>query len=434
MQKEIELTEDQKKALSALMSGKNCFITGDAGTGKSFVINTYLKEMKEMKKNIVITASTGIAAYAIDGVTFHRAFGFPTQPLVPASDFKNNITNTLKCADIIVVDEISMIRRDVWDVFCMQLAKVEADTKKSIQVIAVGDFNQLPPVMRKQEAIAMKQFIPDIGNGYAFVSPFWRKLDFTYIKLKEVIRQKDADFIFALNELKKGNVDAVRWFNQSITKPWDGETTVLCSTNEEVKKINDDHINKLSTKPYVYTEYVRGAEITDNDRHNDKEVTLKVGAKVMCLINDKERRYQNGSVGIITHIDEKEPHNVSVLFPNQKNPIVFEYYHWEVKEYSVSNGKLNTKVVSEIEQIPLRLAYALTIHKSQGQTYDNVAIKPDNIWIPGQMYVALSRCTSIEGIQLLGNLSLTRLTPWGKQEIVPLADQVVLRFYNSIDS
>lgn len=430
-EKEIKLTADQQRAYDTMMSGRNCFITGDAGAGKSYIIDKYIKDMKGRGKNVVITASTGIAAASINGVTFHRAFGYPTVPMVPASSFRMMVKGTLKVADIIIIDEISMLRRDVFDVFCLQLKDVMKEKKKHIQVIIIGDFNQLQPVVQKEERKVLEKYIPNFGSGFCYLSPMWNELNLVNVKLKEIIRQKDQAFVDALNELKKGNPDAVRWFNESITSKWDGETMVLCSTNNEALEINKSHLDKLSSPEVVYKEYVTGKQITANDRHNDETVTLKVGARVMCLVNDKETRYQNGSIGTIVGIDEKAPHDVTVQFDNG-NRCVISYYRWEVKEYDAKEDKLITNVVATIEQIPLRLAWAITIHKSQGQTYDKIAIKPDNIWIPGQMYVALSRCTSVAGIQLLSPLVLQRRTPWGSYQRIPLNDPSVQYFYDNL--
>lgn len=430
----IILKSDQQRAYDIMMSGKNCFITGDAGTGKSTLLEKFIDDNKKEGKNIVVTASTGIAASNIGGVTFHRAFGYPTVPMVPASSFKFMVKRTLKVADIVIIDEVSMLRRDVFDVFCMQLRDVIREKKKNIQVIIIGDFFQLQPVVKKGkfgEKEIIEKYIPDFGNGFVYLSLFWRELNLVNVRLKEVIRQKDQNYITALNELKIGNKDAVRWFNESITNKWDGETMVLCSTNKEASEINQSHLNKLTGPEYTYKEYVVGGPITSNDRHNDEEIVLKVGARVACLVNDKDNRFQNGSLGTIVSIDKKEPHDVTVKFDNG-NMCTIGYYKWDVKEYDAKENSLITKVVATIEQIPLRLAWAITIHKSQGQTYDKIAIKPDNIWIPGQMYVALSRCTSIEGIQLLCPLSLKRVNMWGKEENVPLVDPSVLAFYYNL--
>lgn len=451
---EIQLTKDQQFAYDRMKDGYNIFLDGDAGTGKSFVLNKFINDMKLSKKNIVVVAPTGIAATNINGVTFHRAFAYEAIPLVPSSQWRVKLSNTLKYADIIIIDEISMIRRDAFDLFALQVQDVIKKREKGeiggnhkgIQIIVCGDFNQLPPVMNTRDLPVLQHYIPDIKNGYCFMSPLWKNFKFVHVKLNQVIRQKDENYVIALRELKKGNLDAIRWFNQSITTPWDGETLVLCATNKEVEEINKARLDKIDSKEYTYEEnvikYSSDFKLSDSDRHNDAIVMLKVGARVMSLINDKSLRFQNGSVGTIVGIDDKSPdHAVTVKFDGNPEPCKIEYYSWKIQDYEASETSMKTKVVAEIEQIPLKLAYALTIHKSQGKTYDHVAIKPDKIFTEGQLLVALSRCTKVENMQLASKIETTRKVVknydgriWEKDFPIKIVSQDVVNFYNSIDS
>jgi ATP-dependent DNA helicase PIF1 len=453
---DVILTEEQQKAYDTLLTGKNCFITGDAGVGKSFVLNKYIEDMKKINKNVIVTSPTGVAASNIGGTTIHRAFGYPTSPVIvedkiniddiEITDTKNqdnkayNIYSIRKCfsvADIIVIDEISMVRIDLFDLFCFQLKCIENRTEgRHIQIIISGDFNQLPPVMTDKDRKILSQRYPNLGSGFAFQSQNWSKLNLHNIFLHEIIRQSDALFIQANKCLKEGNMNIIPWFNRNIVNRWDNETLVLCPTNAEARSINENRLNNIDSEEYIYTEYIEGDKIDDSDRHNDPVVKLKVGARVMSIVNDKESRYANGNIGIIIEISDKMFHTVKVRFDNG-NTCDIDYYDWPIYDYDVVDGRVVAKQVSTISQIPLKLAYAITIHKCQGQTYDRVAIKPDSIFSYGQLYVAMTRCKSLSGIQLVSDIPervKVHSEKYNKDFTFPikLADKNVIMFYQGL--
>ena len=408
----IELKSGQKKAYDIMVSGKNCYISGDAGTGKSKLIEKYVYDMKNKGKNIIVCAPTGIAADNINGITFHHAFGYPAKVL-SVNDQRIKVSNNITNADIIIVDEVSMLRIDAFEVFASQVqlvlnrrkAQKESGIKldhDNLQIIMLGDFFQLQPVVvsDKGEKEALKQLYPRFNVGYAFESKYWDLMDFEYINLDEVIRQKDVVFSTALKHLKNGEMKILDWLSLNIKNNWDGVTTVLCGTNKEVEKINNEHLSLLSGPTYTYDEVVTkysDVEITEGDRRNDKKVILKVGARVMSLINNKDDNFFNGSRGIVTQVDND---GVWVHFEGNAAPVKVQRYTWDVNTYK-TDKVVEPVIIGTINQIPIRLAYAITVHKAQGQTFDKIAIKPDKLFAFGHHYVAFSRCKTLEGIQLV---------------------------------
>lgn len=427
---DITLTSDQQLAYEKLKSGCNVFITGSAGTGKSAVVMKFLKEMKEQKKNIAITAPTGIAAINIDGATFHSTFKYPIKPLVESdpefSSIRVKYAKIWDSVDIIVIDEVSMIRIDVFDLFCSQLKDIERRQNRHIQLILLGDFFQLAPVINKFTKNALIKQYPniDVTKGFIFASKHWMELELKGAILKQVVRQGDAEFIRNLELVKIGNAEGIRWINQhaKISSVPDDKSIILCSTKEEARNINETKLAQLDSEKVQFEsmeEVEPGFILTEGDLPNDRIIELKIGARVMSLINDREHFYQNGSLGTVTGINEKMG-IVKVLFDNGYEREL-ETYTWKIKKYDINEkGQFEEMDVADFSQVPLKLAYAITIHKSQGQTYDRVIIQPEKIFAPGQLYVALSRCRSIEGMTLTSAI---------RENSRGLADPIVKQFY-----
>lgn len=425
---EEKLTKDQQHAYEVLMSGHNCFITGAAGTGKSFVINKYLKEMKQMKKNIVVTAPTGIAAINVNGVTFHRAFKYPAGLMLPLQYWRLKAASTWNDVDIIVVDECSMLRREMFDVFCMQLQDAERRRKEHIQVILVGDFFQLPPVINQFDKPQLDQAYRNegpVGKGFIFMSKYWRELNLSYAVLNQVMRQSDAVLVYNLERIKWGFSDSIAWFNNNAkilgpnTEVTDG-SIVLCGSNKEADERNEQALARINEPiKEFYGTLVSMQQVKDTDFPTRDYVVLKKGARVMSLINDWEGQYQNGSLGTVIGFNGSgKSTTVQVAFDNG-NTCWIDYAHWDLKDYKNVDGKLEPYVVATLDQIPLKLAYAVTIHKSQGQTYDKVVVQPNKIFAEGQLYVALSRCKSLEGLSLTEPINMR----------CKLVDPLVRQFY-----
>lgn len=391
----------QQIAYNTLISGYNTFLTGEGGTGKSYVISEFIDFCDKNNINIMITAPTGIAAINVGGVTLHRAFKIPLKPLVEDA---NTIPNLLKDVDVIIIDEISMTRIDVFDyiskiIIALNMYRRKAK-KKDLQVVVVGDFFQLPPVItdKDRETLETYKYGENLGSGFAFQSKYWNLYNFVCINLTDVVRQNDTEFIKHLNNIRVGNRTSINYFNSIAAKNEINDAILLCGTNKAVKEKNDKEFNKLNTK-IVSFEALEEGEIQESDKVVPNTLKLRVGCRVMSVINDCFDKYQNGSLGTVTKIDKE---GVTVKFDNG-NTVYIEPYTWDIHNYNAKkvNGKVKLQIsnIGTYSQIPLKLAYAVTIHKSQGQTYDKVNLNP-YCWDYGQLYVALSRVKTVEQLHL----------------------------------
>lgn len=419
------LTDSQKEAYECMMDGENVFLTGEAGTGKSFVINKFIKEKELENKNILVCAPTGIAAINIGGVTIHRCFQAPIEPQINKRISK--VPNAVQEADIIIIDEISMCRIDLFDYVARVIIKAEEKCLKRKQVIVVGDFFQLPPVTIKEDYEVLKEIYPNYNKGFAFESSNWKDFDFKMIVLKDVVRQSDTMFIKELNKIRIGDKRSVEFFNRNASQTKIENGIVLCATNAVADKINQEELKKIKKRTKIFKAKVTG-DVKATDKPTSDEVKLKVGARVIVLINDTVKsQYQNGSLGDVIEIRED---SVDVLLDQNQSIVTFGMHEWIVENYTltqehiegVNYQKLKKKKVGSFIQIPLKLAYAITIHKSQGQTYDKVNLIPYSFDC-GQLYVALSRVKSLEGLCLINRM---------RQEDLICNDHVK-KFYNIID-
>lgn len=392
----MNLTSDQSRGYKILMSGCNASINGNAGTGKTYMLNKFIDDSRDLGKNIVIVAPTGIAALNIGGVTVHRAFKAPIGPLVTKVTKAEKI---IIMADIIILDEISICRVDLFDFIAQQIYIANYIRNKNgldnIQFVISGDFFQLPPVLPEKERETLENYYGyPIGNGFAFQSKAWSYFNFKNIVLNETMRQSDAEFVLNLNKARTGDLSCITYFNRNCSKEEFKDTILLCGTNKDAENRNISEMNKIASKSKRYKAVITG-EVKESDKMTYDILDLKVGARVITLINDKDELYKNGSLGTITRMTDN---GVYVKF-DDGGEFYIEYYCWEICNYKLQNGKVIKEVIGTFEQLPLKIAYAITIHKSQGQTYDKANINP-YCWDYGQLYVALSRVKSIEGIHL----------------------------------
>lgn len=417
-----ELTSDQKIAYEYMKSGENVFVTGEAGTGKSFVVNRFIAEMEKQHKNILVCAPTGIAAINVGGATIHRCFQASLEPQINI-----RIKTAPKCvqdADIIIIDEISMCRVDLFDYVVRVIAKAEELSLKRKQLIVIGDFFQLPPVTTKEDRQVLEKVYPDYKKGFAFESKNWVDFHFKVVVLKNVKRQNDSVFIQELNKVRIGNPSSIDYFNKNASKEKINNGIILCARNAVAKKINEEELDKISSRATIYKSQVNG-DVKASDKPTEDALRLKVGARVIVLINDSEsNRFQNGSLGEVVALEKECVH---VKIDKTQEEIMFNKHEWEIENYTVEeqseHGETYKNVkkqkVGSFKQIPLKLAYAITIHKSQGQTYDKVNLIPYSFSC-GQLYVALSRVKSIQGLCLLQRMT---------QEYL-ICDSKVKEFYN----
>lgn len=405
----IELTADQKRALAILESGKNVFLTGEAGTGKSFVLKEYMH--RNRNKNIIVCAFTGIAAINVGGSTLHRVFKAPLGVIRPG-EYNKNPADFIVKADIIIIDEISMCRIDLFE-YVIRSIRAAENKKQTLenmealeqdrlprvldpkQIIVVGDFYQLAPVIGKNDETTFYTFWnrDTICDGFAYASSLWYDLDFKNIILKEIVRQSgDPEYILNLNKIRNGDMNGIKWFNEHVSRDPLPGAIYLCGTNAKANRINEQKSQSLPTESRIYRASIRGT-IGEGDKMTSDELALKVGMQVMTLVNDTNLQYQNGSIGKITALWDD---HVDVKFNNGKQASVV-YYDWEICGYEVHGDKIERVVLGNYSQLPLKIAYAITIHKSQGQTYSNVNISPE-CFAPGQLYVALSRAQTSKGM------------------------------------
>lgn len=405
-QDDRSLTADQKQAYDHLLSGKNIFLTGGAGTGKSFVLNHFIETVEKQGKNVLVCAPTGIAAINIKGVTIHRCFQASPEPQVIHNIKK--VPAVVKESDIIIIDEISMCRIDLFDFVVRTIMKAEEQSLKRKQIIVVGDFFQLPPVTTPNDKKVLKELYPTYNKGYAFESTNWQDLDFHIIELKEVIRQNDPEFIRELNKIRIGDSSAIAYFNHHAKHQKIDDGIILTATNKVANKINHEELDKIPSRAKIYKSIISG-DVKSYDKPTQDELRLKVGARVMILINDPEGSfYQNGSFGVIEELNER---SVTVCLDANNLKIEFGYHEWVIEDYvlaksiddEIEDHKLSKKKIGLFSQIPLRLAYAITMHKSQGQTYEKINLIPYSFDC-GQLYVALSRVKSLEGLCLINQM------------------------------
>ncbi len=418
--KKIELNDRFRHALHLMENtGRNVFVTGRAGTGKS----TLLEHFRDTtKKNIAVLAPTGVAAVNVKGQTIHSFFNFrPDVTPDTVGKIRPRDKGMYKKLDAVVIDEISMVRADLLD--CVSLFLKKHGRKKSgpfggIQMIFIGDLYQLPPVVTSREKALFQEHYksPYFFSARVFDEDLFsmipgQKADFEMelVELEKVYRQKDDAFLGILNGIRNNTVtdDDIEVIN-SRYKPDFAENTGdfsihLTTTNALAENINRDKLAELKEKEYSYEGVIKG-DFGTNALPTSHYLTLKKGAQVMLLNNDPLGRWINGSIGVIAEVDEEEdqPDVLWVEFGNGEIVDVAPH-EWEMYEFSYDreSSKILSKSIGSFTQYPLKLAWAVTIHKSQGMTFEKAVIDIGNgTFSHGQLYVALSRCTTMQGLIL----------------------------------
>jgi len=390
---------------------RNLFITGKAGTGKT----TFLHQIKkESLKRMVIVAPTGVAAINAKGVTIHSFFQMPFGPILP-----NQIANTsnqlrkfsktkidiIKSLDLLIIDEISMVRADLLDGIDQVMRRYKNRNKVfgGAQVLMIGDLQQLAPVVRPNEWGLLQSHYETV---YFFSSKAYQEANVISIELKHIYRQKNEDFITILNEIRNDDLSEKsakilnKRYNPNFSPSKQEGYITLTTHNNRANLINNSELNKVKSKSTFFQAEISG-KFNENAFPNADKLELKVGAQVMFIKNDSspEKRYYNGKIGIITAISRE---TVNVQCANEVDEIVTEKEMWDNINYSINDEtkELKEDIVGSFKQMPLRLAWAITIHKSQGLTFERAIIDAEASFAHGQTYVALSRCTSLEGLVL----------------------------------
>ncbi len=405
--KNIDLNEQFQKSLELMENtSRNVFITGKAGTGKSTLLDYF---RNHTKKKIVVLAPTGVSALNVRGQTIHSFFKFkPNVTLNSIKKIKGNNKNIYRELDTIVIDEASMVRADLLD--CIdKFLRLNVEKKKpfgGIQMIFIGDLYQLPPVVTGKEKDFFNTYYK---SPYFFDSMVMKEIDMEFIELEKIYRQKDEDFIAILNAIRNNsitekelNILNERYNPDFIPDPQDFYIW-LTSLNSAAEKINREHLSRISSPLITYYGAMSG-DFTEDSLPTQIDLQLKVGAQVMLLNNDPYFRWVNGSIGkIVEIIKQKDDDDVIVVELITGDVVDVLPYRWELFNYYFNENKksIESEIIGTFVQYPIKLAWAVTIHKSQGKTFDRVVIDIGRgTFASGQVYVALSRCTRLDGIVL----------------------------------
>ena len=410
-----------------LFTDSHIFLTGKAGTGKTtFLKNLPLKTYKRM----VVVAPTGVAAINAGGQTIHSFFQLPFGPQIPENalgkaynakslaaqyqKLNKKKINLIRSLDLLIIDEISMVRADVLDAIDAVLRRVRRSQKPfgGLQLLMIGDVHQLAPVAKPEEWEVLS---PYYDTPYFFGSQVLKKAPYVCVELEHIYRQHDEDFITLLNKVRNNRMDTecIKLLNNRFKpnfKPKDEEGYITLTThNYQADQINESKLEAIDAKPLVFKALIHGT-FPENTYPTKEELVLKVGAQVMFVKNDPnpEKAFYNGKIGRLVGYDEKEG-TVTVLSDGEH--ITVPRLTWQNMEYTINaeNQDIEEKEIGSFTQIPLRLAWAVTIHKSQGLTFDKVIVDAGQAFAHGQVYVALSRCTSLEGLVLKTSITSNAL-------------------------
>ena len=389
----IELNAEQKTAIMLILQGKNVCLLGSAGTGKTATIQEACKILTKMGKQVKKVSLYGLAAQLVGGITIHSAFNIPLKlkGFIPS---KQNVRR-IGCTDVLIVDEISIVNKSMFDIIGKCLSFYEG----KMQIVVVGDFYQLEPICNGD------------NSEFAFESDYWKILNFSVCILKKIVRQDNPEYISNLQKVRVGDKSSFRYFMTHMNRHWMEDAIAICTHCQDADEINERKISALiGNESKVYCANYEG-EIDKNLLQGEKTLTIKTGMRVMTTLNSNEG-YQNGSMGEVVGFDED---NISVRFD-------YDGQIHKIGWVRVKMNRTDRDETTDVVFMPLRPAYAITIHKSQGQTFDkvNIVIGQRKVFAHGQLYVALTRCRSIENTHIKGNLCGCKIEPNPK----------VLAFYN----
>lgn len=401
----------------ALQTHRNLFITGKAGTGKT----TFLHQLKMLtQKQIAIVAPTGVAAINAGGTTMHSFFQLPFTPFLPTAFDRKQLIEKVKMRsqrrkilqdlELLVIDEISMVRADTLDAIDTILRHVRFNHQEAfggVQVIFIGDLFQLSPVVSESEWALLSSYYK---SPYFFQSHVIQQQAPVYIELDTIFRQTDQDFVEVLNEVRnnqlspKGMALLKSRYNPLFVPQSDEGYITLTTHNYKADRINAEELANIEGPVYSFAARIEG-EFNEKSYPTEKNLELKIGAKVMLIKNDTEipRRFYNGKIGIISDIHNEE---IIIDCHEDNSRLAITPMEWENIRYSTNptTKQIEEQFAGKFVQYPLRLAWAITIHKSQGLTFDKAVIDAGEAFAAGQVYVALSRCRSLEGMILLSKI------------------------------
>ena len=388
------------------------FLTGKAGTGKT----TFLREVvRYTKKKCIVLAPTGIAAVNAGAMTIHSFFQFGLGPFVqgviePKSDFRINKSKLelIRHLQLLIIDEVSMVRADLMDHIDVELRRIRRNSKPfgGVQLLMIGDLQQLPPIAHGGEDELLRQYYKTL---YFFSSAALKSMKYSCIELKNVYRQTDRHFIDILNHARDCTLTSqdisdlnARYVPGFSPKPEDGYIRLM-THNRQVDYVNETEMEKLDSKPYTFEAAVTGT-FPEESYPTADSLTLKKGAQVMFIKNDPERRFINGTLGEVKSIDRN---SIAVRLAESGTVIDVEPMEWQNIRYQFDeeSKEISSKQIGRFKQYPLKAAWAMTVHKSQGLTFDKAIIDVHAAFSPGQAYVALSRCRTLDGLVLSSPVS-----------------------------
>jgi len=405
-------------------TGVNLFLTGKAGTGKT----TFLKQLREHSpKRMVVTAPTGVAAINAGGVTIHSFFQLPFGPqivqkslqdagqprAVDMNKFSREKINIIRSLDLLVIDEISMVRADLLDAIDRVLRRYKQRYKPfgGVQLLLIGDLQQLAPVVKDEEWALLKE---TYDTPFFFSSQALAKTHFITIELQHIFRQSDERFISLLNKIRENRLDkaGIEMLNSRCQPDFEPDSDegyiTLTTHNQQASRINDLKMDAIKAHPVEFRAEVTG-NFPEYSFPTDAKLILKTGAQVMFARNDvsREKRFYNGKIGTITTIED----DVVTVTCDGGEEVTTEAVEWHNYTYTIDpeTEEIRENLIGTFKQIPLKLAWAITIHKSQGLTFDRAIIDANAAFAHGQVYVALSRCRNLEGMVLRTPIDARRL-------------------------
>lgn len=410
MTSEVEINSEFRQALEIIdKSDAHLFITGKAGTGKSTLLDYCYRHCP---KDLVIIAPTGVAALNVKGQTIHRFFNFPinvTVSKIENLEVRPRSLGIFRHLQTIFIDEVSMLRADLLDCINAFLKIYGPQPNKTfggVQMVFVGDMYQLPPVVGKEEA---EIFESEYRSPYFFDAKVFSEIELKIVELQHIYRQKDKDFIELLNRIRsnQARTEDIIKLNSHIKSRDQAERTKGFSisftpTNQQADTINSQRLAELSSPLHRATAEIEGV-FTKEYYPTQEILEFKVGSQIMFLNNDAKNRWVNGTVGKIEDIsqDAQGTNLVKIRLNENQKLVRVQPYTWEIFRYKKEGEHITSESVGSFTQFPFRLAWAITIHKSQGKTFSHIEIDMGRgAFSAGQLYVALSRCTSLDGIEL----------------------------------
>lgn len=396
-------------------TNRHLFLTGKAGTGKT----TFLKHIRETSsKRMVVVAPTGVAAINAGGMTIHSFFQINFGPYLPGQKalelqkIRKEKIGIIRTLDLLVIDEISMVRADLLDAINDVLQRIRRNTKPfgGVQLLMIGDTQQLTPVVKDDEwAILSSTY----ETPYFFSSTALKKTEYACVELKTIFRQEDQHFINLLNHIRENTtnqqiIDELNLHFRPNFQPKDDEGYIQLTThNFSAQRINNQRLSALHSKEKTYTAMISGS-FPENNYPTDFELHLKEGAQIMFIKNDSspEKKYFNGKIGWVKSLSDD-----TIIITDKTEEISVTREIWENVRYTINqeNNEITTEIDGSFSQFPLKTAWAITIHKSQGLTFEKAIIDAKDSFSHGQVYVALSRCKTLEGMVLSSPLSLTSI-------------------------